>query len=596
MQKILILLSLTLFSLSVTAQDEATTPPQDNHVNLLLYTKPFEAVAQKFVEFHKSAENAQTTLISVENIKAKPALFTDRPGHSGYEKQKPEGFEIQNYDYDLALKIAYFLRDYSDKNKIDSVMILGNGGVIPVSYFFYNEYEKDLPAPSNIVEYTSWIGSDHYYAAPDFKLAHRYAVGRVALSTPEEAEAYLAKLKKYKAQTLSKPNNDFIFAGANVVHDYRVMGEMYRVAMHKERVFGKNVFPLMETGGELTREKFMDALVKIPAQFMMFFTHGMGEGIVMADNEQVTVKDIVGLPASDTLKIVFSPSCLNAGFDYANVPLPFDPENKRSIAEAFLLSKVAVAYVGSTRLALADIKFKTERRHGVMEVTEVKYMPDLLLRLLVAYKNGARRLGDAFKLAHQNYMKDRTEEQYMSDPGSRAMYAAYALIGDPVLTMPPFVAGPESQHTGLEILNCDHTQEFHKHFEIPGFTPTNHPLAGPFVVRFGHGNAKVTTPIYFKLVETDSGKLVHEGTINPAHEYQFKPDNTEAKAYIMSSWSLPNGADRVWQYFSVTEADNAHPHDHLARQSAAEKPHRAGGKAAPAPLPAGSDLPGPNVN
>lgn len=570
-----IFLTLGIFLVSLSAAAQAPSEKQDNHVNLLLYTKPFEAVAQKFVEFHKSAENAATILALVDDIKAKPRTSDLRPPHSGYEKQKPEDFEIQNYDYELALKIADYIRDYSDKNPCHSVMVLGNGGIIPPSYFFYNEYEKDLPAPSNIVEYTSWIGSDHYYAAPDFQLKHRHAVGRVAVSTPEEAEAYLAKLKKYKAQTIAKPNNDFIFAGANVVHDYRVMGEMYRVAMYKERVFGKKVFPLMETGGALTREKFMDALVKDPAQFVMFFTHGMGEGIVMADNEQVKVKDIIDLPASETLKVVFSPSCLNAGFDYANVPLPFDPDNKRSIAEAFMLSKVAIAYVGSTRLALADIKFKTEKRHGVMSVTEVKYMPDLLMRLLVAYKEGARRLGDAFMLAHQKYLAERPLEEYKNDPGARAMYAAYALIGDPVITMPPFEAGPESKHNGLELLNPDHTKEFHRHFEIPGFTPTKHPLAGPFVIKFGHGNKDVTAPAHFKLVETKSGKLVHEGKIDPAHEYHFKPDTLEEKAYIMSSWTLPNGADRVWQYFHVAKADDAHPHEHTKRQNAKDKPHRA---------------------
>lgn len=539
----------------------------DEHVNLILHRDSFHNVAKRYVEFHKEAEGVKSILVSVDEIAQKKRTGTQKPTHPGYENMKPEGFEIKNYDYELALKIADYLRDYGKKNKLDSVMILGNASLIPPSYFFHNDYERDLPAPSNVVEYTSWIGSDHYYGAPDFTIKYRWPVGRVAIETIEQAEHYLNKLKRFKEQNKEKPDTDFAFAGANVVHDYRIMGEMYRLALQKNGILTGNVTDYNETEGKLTRAKFMEALVKDPSEFFMFFTHGMGGGIVMGNEEQVTTKDILSLPEAERLKVVFSPSCLNAGFDYHNIPLPFDPENKNSIAEAFMMSNVAVAYVGSTRLALANVKFETEKKHGKVEIKDALFMPGLLMELLTAYRNGASRLGDAFKLAHDIYSQNTYGKNGVDvdkDPsalanvelGARAMYAAYALIGDPVISFPPLKASAPSKHTGLEILNPHFTEEMRPYMHIPGFTPSKHVLATNLIVMIGHGNKDIKTPINYRIIDAKNSEIVKQGEVLSGHVINFKPV-ADKVTFLLQSWTNPN--DMTWQYFFVEKADNADP-------------------------------------
>jgi hypothetical protein len=105
------------------------------HNNIILHTDAFKDVAQKFADFHKSAEGANSILVSVDALNKKPRTSKLRPPHPGFETTKPEGFEIKNYNYDLALKIADFLRDYGDKNPLHSVMILGNATLVhhPIS-------------------------------------------------------------------------------------------------------------------------------------------------------------------------------------------------------------------------------------------------------------------------------------------------------------------------------------------------------------------------------------------------------------------------------------------------------------------------------
>jgi hypothetical protein len=393
-------------------------------------------------------------------------------------------------------------------------------------------------------------------------------------------------LKTFKEQTKEKPNTNFAFAGANVVHDYRVMGEMYRLALQKNGILSGNVSDYNETEGKLTREKFLEALVKDPSEFMMFFTHGMGEGIVMADETQVTTKDILDLPSAERLKVVFSPSCLNAGFDYYNIPLPFSPEAKNSIAEAFAMSNVAIAYVGSTRLALANVKFETEKRHGKVNITDALFMPGLLLELLTAYKQGKTRLGDAFKMAHdiysqKTYGKDGVDVD--KDPaalanvdlGARAMYAAYALIGDPVISLSPLSTIEPTKHNGLEIVNAHFTEEMRPYMHIPGFTPSKHVLASNLVVKIAHGNKDVPGNINYRIIDAKNSNIVKQGEVIRGHVVDFRPV-ADKVTFLLQSWTNPT--DMTWQYFFVEKADNAHPDEVQKRGNQKALPHRPQGK------------------
>jgi peptidase C25-like protein len=539
------------------------------HTNIILHTKEFANVAKDFADFHKKEEGAKSILVAVEGIKAKPRKFKDVPKQEGYQNKKPENFEIKNYDYELALKIVDYLRDYGSKNKLDSVMLLGNSLMIPPSYFFYNDYERDLHAPQNIIDYTSWIGSDIFYGASDFSTNYKWSVGRVSVDNVKQASDYLNKLKKYKQQ-IKGQDNTFMFAGANVVHDIRYMGEMYRLAMQNKKVLPQATKDYSESDGLFVKQSFLKGMVEDSANNVMFFSHGMGDGIVMADGNNVSVNDILSQPEAKQLKVVFSPSCLNAGIDYNQVPLPFDLTDKVSIGEAIMRSNFAIAYLGSTRLALAAVKFaSTDSVNGKIEVTQVKYMPDLLLELLVAHRNGATRLGDAFKQAHDFYMKEKADHE---SAGFRAMYAAYALIGDPVITMPKPAKFEESTHTGLQMLGHHFTQEIRHDVVGPGYTPSTHHLAPPMRIRMAHSNKAVTVPINYKLINAKTLQVIKRGVLTRGNILAFTPDGDDV-TYLLRTWTRPN--DDVWQYFYVEKGKEIHPDDYAALEKIENKKHRA---------------------
>jgi hypothetical protein len=568
-----------------TAQDNSETSSIHipKHQNIILYPKGFEQIAKQFKEFHKISENAESTLISLEDIKKKPRKYTAKPKFDGYENTKPQETQINNYDYETALKLADYLKDYSQNKQIDSLLILGSGGLVPPSYYFYIPYENDLPAPSYIRDYTHWIASDIFYGSLDFTWDYKWSVGRVSVHTPEEARIYLNKLKHFKEQNKKNPPVMNIYAGCNVLHDYQFMGEMFYLAMQDKKVFGDAVKWYSESSGKFLKANMMDSFTKDNALFHWIYSHGMGEGFVMSNNEKVKVDDILTIPLKQNLPLILSPSCLDAGFDYDVIRMPWQKDVNKSVGEAILTSKGAgIGYIGSARLALAGMDFKTDKKTGKVMVEKATYMPDLLLDFLVAYVHkGHRRIGDAFKVAHNDYLAQKNTDQ--NDPGFKAMYVNYCFLGDPVVSLPEPPAYEPKGYKGVEFLNVHFTDEVDDGITVPGYTPSSHSLSGPTTVMFS-SNGQTKFPINYQIIDVNEHKLIESGLLTPGNTHTFRPIGSD-KTYLLKTWvgqqdtkesdtgRLLHGNEVAWHYFRLGKSDQSTPEEVLKRSLQKEIPH-----------------------
>lgn len=527
-----------------------TVPPTTiAHHNVIIYPDDFQTVAEGYRDFHRTYEQAESLLVPLSEIKKKGRTSDLKPKEDGWENMRPTLNEIKNYDYQLALEITDYLRDLSEKQKIDSVLLLGDGGLVPPSYYFYIDYEHDLPAPDYIKEYTAWIASDHYYSAPDYTMNYQWTTGRVAVDTIDEAKEYLTNLIEFKLVHQQKPNLHTIYAGSNVGHNRVYMGEMFYLAMQDLKLFGDDVSFYFESDGKFLKEHQLKAFGEEDALFHWLFSHGMGQGFVMADNTQITVKELMDLPRKKYLPLVLSPSCLDAGFDYDLIPLPFAREEKKSVGEAVIASRgCGIGYMGSTRLALAGLDFRTEPDTGRVRIKSVRYMPKLLLNYLDTYHKGTLRIADAFKIAHDTYIAEETDHK---DPGFRAMYANFAFLGDPVLSLPEPPKFSDPRHRSVTFLNAGEPDELDTDFTVPGFTPSSHRLAKEPIVHFMLENPdyNLQHSIYSIINVTTHTKIVDEKPLKPSNYMQFKPE--PGNLYLIKSRTPTNRMS--WQYFYVRD-------------------------------------------
>ena len=519
------------------------------HYNVMIYPDSFQAVAEEFKEFHRTYEQADTLLVPLSVIRAKGRTSTLKPKEDGWENMRPKLNEIKNYDYDLALMITDYIEDLTKQQKVDSITILGNAALVPPSYYYYIDYEHDLEAPEDIKEYTSWIASDKRYSNPISGQEYTRVTGRISVQTPQEVKDYIQDLRNFKLVHQISPNHHCIYSGSNVGHNRVYMGEMFYLALQERKLFGDDVSFYFESDSTFLKDHQIKALSEENALFHWIFSHGMGGGLVMSDNQQITVGDMLRLPAKKYMPIILSPSCLDAGFDYELIPLPFDRDEKISVGEAVLASKgCGIGYMGSSRLALAGLDFKTDPKTGKVQIKDVRYMPDLLLDFLEAYHQGNVRIADALRIARNQHIKEHRDH---TDPGYKAMNANFIFIGDPVLTLPSPPPFTEAKHDAVTFLNSGQSETLDTDFEIPSFTTSAHRLAQVPLVQFilSKNNKELDEATYTIVNATTQEKVVDNQPLRSSIFMQFKPE--PGNLYILKTKTLNNRF--TWQYFYVRD-------------------------------------------
>ncbi len=434
-------------------------PITENRHSLIIYPPGFEDSAKAFAFLHREFGGVEAQLIPLREIIADP-----HPGpelrhipYSGWDNQRPERVSIEGYDYGLAKKIISFL---GRQKKILAVLLLGDGGLIPPSYYFHLPYLRNVKIEDRA--YNEWIASDLFYGSPDLDLDLDWAVGRISVNTPEQAMAVAEKYSRWNLEKETRKPDSFIFFSGNIRKDLVYSGELLYQMFEQERIVGRNAHHYFQSDGRYTIEHLRSSLTQDPGNIHYIFTHGSGDGFAI-DGEYLYSEEIAEMPYKPGLPLVVSPSCLDGGFDYDLIDAPHDRDGY-SIGEAILRSEGAgIGYLGSSRVSLGQ--FHYSMADGLVDAEGIyfRYMPGLISDFLRSWHNGNHRIADAYVEAHQRY-----RQRFPSfDTQDLATFAELTLLADPVMFLPEpqkSVSPPGFEHL---ILASQHVVKQRKPFVPP---------------------------------------------------------------------------------------------------------------------------------
>ncbi len=158
--------------------------------------------AERLSRFHTTQEGITSAVVTTEAISQAYAPVEDPP-YEGYQNAQLGGWDrIKHYDYALARKIVAYLRDQPAHPRLVYVTILGDGLLVPPSfYFYYGLYDTidnsryRFPPDHRIHE--KWIPTDLFYASPDYDWVPNYRIGRLSVNDAKEASHVVDKIIRW---------------------------------------------------------------------------------------------------------------------------------------------------------------------------------------------------------------------------------------------------------------------------------------------------------------------------------------------------------------------------------------------------------------
>ncbi len=532
---ILILLSLILSGCTptverphITIPGYSTAPITEARKSVIIYPQNFSEAARAFGYLHREFGSTEPILVSLEEISTM-VLPTDsiHVPFRGWQNERPSTITIRNYDFELSKKIIAYLRYLEKQEKILAVLLLGDGALIPPSYYFYVPFLKGVRADNK--RYNEWIASDLLYGSPDFDLVNEWAVGRISVDTPEQALLVAEKYYQWELDNRKNAPLPFIYFAGNIRKDLVYSGELLYLLLEQMGIPGPKTHHYFESDQRYTISQLKKSFTHDPARIHYIFTHGSGDGFEI-DGDYLHSDDIAELPHKRGLPLIISPSCMDGGFDYDLIDVPHDLDGY-SIGEAILRAPGAgIGYLGSSRISLGQFHYTMKDGEIDAEGIYYRYMPGLLIDFLDAYHGGIHRIGDAYVEAHARY-RNRFG---ITDPKDFATFVEINLLADPVMILP---ATPGANR-GLFVEHLELLSPHTIKHRMP-LVPLKEPVEYALHVNSLHNTAAVT------IVNARTGENLLQDRINRKKHLLFTP---KQKSSYLIRLDFPDGTIS-WQFF-----------------------------------------------
>jgi hypothetical protein len=512
-------------------------PLTEDRRSLIIYPQGFEESARAFAYLHREFAGIEARLVSLTEIAATqiPGPELRRIPYAGWDNQRPERITIEGYDFPLSKKIISYLQQASKSEKLLAVLLLGDGGLIPPSYYFHLPFLKNVPVDNR--DYNEWIASDLLYSSPDLDLHLEWAVGRISVDTPQQAMAVAEKYYRWNLEKRKRQADSFIFFSGNIRNDLVYSGELLYQMFEQEQIVGANAKHFFQSDGRYTIDQLRKSFISDPGNIHYIFTHGTGDGFEI-DGDYLHSEELAEMPYKPGLPLIVSPACLDGGFDYDLIDVPHDRDGY-SIGEAILRSEGAgIGYLGSSRVSLGQ--FHYSMADGLVDAEGIfyRYMPGLINDFLRAWHNGNHRIADAYVEAHQRYRQRFSK----FDTKDLATFAELNLLADPVMSLPEPQKSPNPPDFAHLVLTSPHLVKQRKPYVPPG-----RPVVFTLQPTSPHSSTQVS------VVEAKSGEvLVKNAPVDRSRPLTIAPQ--EKTSYLMRL-DLPDNTIS-WQFFhSGSERD-----------------------------------------
>jgi len=387
--------------------------------------------ARHLAEFHEREDRLPTAVVTTEFIKAH---YAEAPyprvlgiGSPTYQGSKSV---LTNYDASLARKIVAYLRDDAAHPDLGCVTLLGNGSLVPPSYYAYvsDEFHATF--------YDRWIPTDYFYASPDHDCVADFAVGRLPVKNRSEAEALVTKIIAWRSQTNWSwfTNAALVGSESNLSshsgeRDQRCLN--YFACQGSFRAFKQTRYFVGD--GPLTVDKIAPLLTQGGSGLVCIFAHGAPDFVDLGQGGKLSAGQIIAAEPTTRTPIIVAHACNCAASDLALM----QAREVVSVGEAVLLSKAGgIAFFGFSRIASCDSfelyeqgNQKTERLLG----SKLLVGP-LLQRLSL----GEVTLGQAWLDTVNSFVENTAWSR--DGYASRMNLWMFELLGDPALRLPSLAA------------------------------------------------------------------------------------------------------------------------------------------------------------
>jgi hypothetical protein len=166
---------------------------------IVLCPTTLQQEAERLSRFHATQEGITSAVVTTEAI-GQAYLPAEDPPLEGYQNAQLDGWgRIRHYDYALARKIVAYLRDQPAHPRLVYVTILGDGLLVPPSFYFYcRPYDtlKPVYRPDHEI-HRKWVPTDLFYGSPDYDWVPNYRVGRLSVNDANEAAHVVDKVIRW---------------------------------------------------------------------------------------------------------------------------------------------------------------------------------------------------------------------------------------------------------------------------------------------------------------------------------------------------------------------------------------------------------------
>jgi hypothetical protein len=383
-----------------------------------------QPAAEKLSRFHAEQEGITSAVVTTEAI-GQAYAPAENPPHEGYQNSQLDGRDcIHNYDYVLARKIIAYLRDQQVHPRLVYVTILGDGLLVPPSFYFHSRLYEVLNYPwsKEYRTHPKWVPTDLFYASPDYDWVPNFRLGRLSANDPAEAAKVVDKVIRWHENADWSWFRNVQLAGFSSLLDPRVEREgLFDGMKVKKCVWGDD---------RMARVFIEPALTTRDTGIFWVSVHGdvdllaWPESILWAD-------DLLRYSPHAKVPIVISIACSAGAFDLDL--LRWSSERAaHSFGEGVLNSPAGgIAYFGSSRLSRGG--GSVFLRQGQGAIIRQWYFTELLYRILQSRRQGADTLGQLYADALFAFVSNND----MTGNSRNALTAfQYVHLGDPALKIP----------------------------------------------------------------------------------------------------------------------------------------------------------------
>jgi hypothetical protein len=275
---------------------------------IVLCPATLQQQAEKLSRFHAAQEGITSAVVTTEAI-GQAYLSAEDPPLEGYQNAQLDGWDrIRHYDYALARKIVAYLRDQPAHPRLVYVTIMGDGLLVPPSFYYYfRPYDTLEPCfPPDHEIHQKWVPTDLFYASPDYGWVCNYRVGRLSVNDANEAAQVVDKVIRWHAN-----------ANWSWFRNVQVTGTMWTTTDMAERegLFeGMNVKRCLH-GDDRADQVFLEpALTTRDTGIIWCACHGFVSQLVFISS-QLSSDDLLHYAPHIKVPIVIALACDSGAFD-----------------------------------------------------------------------------------------------------------------------------------------------------------------------------------------------------------------------------------------------------------------------------------------